>query len=172
MPNTHPKLNKGCIGEYNNKHYNIYNYPNIYPCTKKLELFTINKEKYFYEPKYSAYHNYEKLFFPEQTKINKLKQKGAKGFYFLALVNGIIMEFKLDEGSTNTSMGINHAKRLGLEKIIAKPAMAEAVGSEVKILGKIVVDIKINEYLTKNLKIDILNTRVPQIQIKSNIGSI
>ena len=158
MPNTHeqlPKLNKGCIGEYSNKHYETYNYPHIYPCTKKLELFTINKEKYFYEPKYSAYHNYGKLFFSEQTKINELKQKG---FYFLALVNGIIMEFKLDKGSTNTSIGINHAKRLGLEKIISKPAAAEAVGSEVKILGKIVVDIKINEYLTKNLKIDVLNT--------------
>src|SRR6185312_13973010 len=170
MPNTHeqlPKLNKGCIGEYSNKHYNTYNYLNIYPCTKKLELFTINKEKYFYEPKYSAYHNYGELFFPEQTKINELKQKGAKGFYFLALVNGIIMEFKLDEGSTNTSMGINYAKRLGLEKIITKPAIAEAVGSKVRILDKIVVDIKINEYLTKNLKIDVLNTESKYILLSN-----
>jgi len=169
MPNTYeqlPELNKGCIGEYSNIHYNTYNY-HIYPCTKKLELFTINKEKYFYEPKYSAYYNYEKLFFPEQTKINELKQKGAKGFYFLALVNGIIMKFKLDEGSTNTSIGINYAKRLGLEKIITKPAIAEAVGSEVKILGKTVVDIKINEYLTKNLKIDILNTESKYILLSN-----
>src|SRR6185312_1799583 len=103
--------------------------------------------KYFYEPKYSAYHNYGKLFFSEQTKINELKQKEAKGFYFLALINGIIMEFKLDEGLTNTSIGINHTKRLGLEKIITKLAIAKAVGSEVKILGKIIVDIKINKYL-------------------------
>ena len=100
MPNTHdqlPILNTDYIGEYNNKNYNMYNYPYPYSCIKELELFTFNKEKYFNEPKYSAYHNYEKLFFPEQTKINKLKQKGAKGFYFIALVNGIIMEFKLDE---------------------------------------------------------------------------
>ena len=146
MPNTHkqlPKLNKGCIGEYNNKHYNIYNDPYIYPCTKELELFTINKEKYFYKPKYSAYYIYGKLFFPEQTKINELKQKGAKGFYFLVLVNGIIMEFKLDEEPTNTLMGINHTKRLGIEKIITKLAIAEAVGSEVKILGKIVATSKL-----------------------------
>ena len=71
MPNTHeqlPKLNKGCIGEYNNKHYNIYNYPNIYPCTKELEPFTINKEKYFYKPKYSAYHNYGKFFYLNKQK--------------------------------------------------------------------------------------------------------
>ena len=77
------------------------------------------------------------------------------------------MEFKLDEGSTNTTMGINHTKRLGLEKIITKLAIAEAVGSEVKILGKIVVDIKINEYLTKNLKIDILNTESKYILLSN-----
>src|SRR5260363_265803 len=128
MPNTHdqlPKIIKGCIGEYktNNKSYNKYLYK--YPCTK--ELFTYNKETYFNGPKYSAHHNYNKLFFPEQTKINKLKAKGAKGFYFIALVNNIPMEFKLDEGSTNISIGINHAKKLGLENIIAKPAIAEAV---------------------------------------------
>ena len=145
----------------------MYNYPYPYSCIKELELFAFNKEKYFNEPKYSAYHNYEKLFFPEQTKINKLKQKGAKGFYFIALVNGIIMEFKLDEGSTNTSMGINHAKKLGLEKIISKPAIAEAVESEVKIIGKIVVNIKINEYLTCNLKIDVLNTESKYILLSN-----
>ena len=168
MPNTHdqlPKLIKGCIGEYN-KHYNKYLYK--YPCTK--ELFTYNKETYFNGPKYSAHNNYNKLFFPEQTKINKLKAKGAKGFYFIALVNDIPMEFKLDEGSTNTSMGINHAKKLGLEKIISKPAIAEAVGSEVKIIGKIVVDIKINKYLTRNLKIDILNTESKYILPVININ--
>ena len=64
-------------------------------------------------------------------------------------------------------MGINHAKRLGLEKIVAKLAMAKAVGSEVKILDKIVVDIKINEYLTKNLKIDILNTKSKYILLSN-----
>ena len=165
MPNTHdqlPKLIKGCIGEYN-KHYNKYLYK--YPCTK--ELFTYNKETYFNGPKYSAHNNYNKLFFPEQTKINKLKAKGAKGFYFIALVNNIPMEFKLDKGSTNTSMGINHAKKLGLENIIAKPAIAEAVGNNVKILGKIVVNIKINEYLTQNLKIDVLNTKSKYILLSN-----
>ena len=72
MPNTHKqlsKLNKGCIGEYNNKHYNTYNYPYIYPCTKELELFTINKEKYFYKPKYSAYHNYGNYSFLNKQKL-------------------------------------------------------------------------------------------------------
>src|SRR5260364_415530 len=171
MPNTHdqlPKITKGCIGEYNNNNkYNNYLYK--YPCTK--ELFTFNKETYFNRPKYSAHHNYNKLFFPEQTKINKLKAKGAKGFYFIALVNKIPMEFKLDEGSTNTSMGINHAKKLGLENIIAKPAIAEAVGNNIKILGKIVVDIKINEYLTKNLKIDVLNTESKYILLSNKYQS-
>src|SRR5260363_386571 len=166
MPNTHdqlPRITKGCIGEYNNNKY--YNYLYKYPCTK--ELFTFNKETYFKGPKYSAHNNYNKLFFPEQTKINKLKAKGAKGFYFIALVNNIPMEFKLDEGSTNTSMGIKHAKKLGLENIIAKPAIAEAVGNNVKILGKIVVNIKINEYLTQKLKIDMLNTESKYILLSN-----
>src|SRR5260364_121278 len=64
-------------------------------------------------------------------------------------------------------MGINYAKKLGLENIIAKPAIAEAVGNNIKILGKIVVDIKINEYLTKNLKIDILNTESKYILLSN-----
>src|SRR5260363_425228 len=170
MSNTYdqlPKKTKGCIGEYNNNKY--YNYLYKYLCTK--ELFTFNKEIYFNGPKYSAHNNYNKLFFPEQTKINKLKAKGAKGFYFIALVNNIPMEFKLDEGSTNTSMGLNHAKELGLENIIAKPAIAEAVGNSVKILGKIVVDIKINEYLTENLKIDVLNTESKYILLSNKYQS-
>src|SRR5260363_274112 len=64
-------------------------------------------------------------------------------------------------------MGINHAKKLGLENIIAKPAIAEAVGNNVKILGKIVVNIKINEYLTQNLKIDMLNTESKYILLSN-----
>src|SRR5260364_143542 len=64
-------------------------------------------------------------------------------------------------------MGINYAKKLGLENIIAKPAIAEAVGNNVKILGKIVVNIKINEYLTQNLKIDVLNTESKYILLSN-----
>src|SRR5260364_114822 len=76
MPNTHdqlPRITKGCIGEYNNNKYNNYLYK--YPCIK--ELFTFNKETYFNRPKYSAHNNYNKLFFPEQTKINKLSGLGC-----------------------------------------------------------------------------------------------
>src|SRR5260364_362193 len=64
-------------------------------------------------------------------------------------------------------MGINYAKKLGLENIIAKPAIAEAVGNNVKILGKIVVNIKINKYLIQNLKIDVLNTESKYILLSN-----
>src|ERR1700752_2604575 len=167
MPNTHEQLpnRQGCIGENilnsnNNNYstktvtYNIFN-----PCNNK-EIFTYNKH-IFNGPKntrmYSA-EKYKNLFFPKRTIMNKLRPKGAKGFYLVALINNIPIELKLDEGSTNTSMGINHAKILGLDKLIVKPANAEAVGSNIEILGKLVVDIKINEYLTPQVKIDVLNT--------------
>ncbi|CAG8676900.1 2303_t:CDS:1, partial [Dentiscutata heterogama] len=92
------------------------------------------------------------------TIINPKKPKDAKEFYFIALINNTLIKCKLDEGLTNTIMGFNHAQILELHNLIPKPAIAEAVENNVKILGKMIVDIKINEFLTKQIKIDVLNT--------------
>ena len=81
------------------------------------------------------------------------------------------MEFKLDEGSTNTIMGINHAQALGIYNIIHKPAIAEAVGSNVAILGKMLVDLKINEYFTPDVKMDVLKTQSKYILLSNKTQS-
>ncbi|CAG8696025.1 10159_t:CDS:2, partial [Ambispora leptoticha] len=120
----------------------------------------INKINKDHINKVNNYSATNELIWTKETNKTPLQAKGPKAFYFFVQINGLPYEIKLDEGSTNTTMGIRHFKELKTKtklKYKYKPAIANTVGSQVKLLGKATVDIKINNHLFENIKIDILS---------------